>query len=108
MLFRSGLEAYLNSTENDWDRVKDVAKMENPPKFYFCCGTEDGLYPRYLAFKEYAQEVGLKAVFDEREGYAHEWRFWELEIQEILKFFGFKKGFKDRVMSSTNRDATLL
>ena len=103
-----GLEAYLNSYENDWDKAKEVAAMENPPKFYFCCGTEDGGYPRYLEFKKYAQEIGLNAVFDEREGYAHEWRFWELEIQEILKYFGFRKGFKDRVMSATNRDATLL
>ena len=87
-----GLEKFLNSYENVWDKVADVAKLENPPQFYFCCGTHDGVYPNYLHFKEYAQSVGLKATFDEREGYAHEWRFWELEIQEILKFFGFDKG----------------
>ena len=86
-----GLEAYFNSYENVWDKVKDVAEMENPPKLYFCCGTNDGVYPRYLHFKEYAQKIGLKATFDEREGYAHEWRFWELELQEALKFFGFDK-----------------
>lgn len=87
-----GLEKFLNSYENVWDKVADVAKLENLPRFYFCCGTQDGVYPNYLHFKEYAQSVGLKATFDEREGYAHEWRFWELEIQEILKFFGFDKG----------------
>ena len=51
---------------------------------------------KYLAsyenFREYAEQVGLKAVFDVRPGYGHEWRFWEMELQEILKFFGFDRG----------------
>ena len=103
-----GLDAYLNSYENVWDKVKTVAEMKDPPKFYFCCGTKDGVYPRYLHFKEYAEKIGLPAVFDEREGYAHEWRFWELEIQEILKFFGFKKGFKESVERNILKDGTLV
>lgn len=87
-----GLEKYLASYENVWDRVKEVAQMENPPKFYFCCGDEDGVYPNWMHFREYAEQVGLKAVFDVRPGYGHEWRFWEMELQEILKFFGFDRG----------------
>jgi S-formylglutathione hydrolase FrmB len=86
-----GLEAYLNSYENVWDKCQDIAKMENPPKFYFCIGKEDGLYPSYMEFKKYAQEIGFKAAWEELDGYAHEWRFWELEIQRTLQFFGFTK-----------------
>ncbi len=105
-----GIDAYRNSYENVWAKVEEVAKMADPPKFYFCCGTDDGVYPRYLHFKEYAQKIGLKATFDEREGYAHEWRFWELELQEILKFFGFdktKKPLPDE-KSGAIKDSTLV
>lgn len=87
-----GEEAFFNSYENIWDKVADVARMQHPPKFYFCCGKEDGVYPNWLHFKDYAESVGLSATFHEMEGYAHEWRFWELELQNILNFFGFRKG----------------
>ena len=85
-----GFEKWAASYENVWDKVKDVAAMENPPKLYFCCGGNDGVMESFLHFKEYAESVGLKATFTVRPGYAHEWRFWELEIQEALRFFGFK------------------
>ena len=89
-LFSDGFEKWAASYENVWDKVKDVAAMENPPKLYFCCGGNDGVMESFLHFKEYAESVGLKATFTVRPGYAHEWRFWELEIQEALRFFGFK------------------
>ena len=54
------------------------------------------------------RKIGLNAKFDEREGYAHEWRFWELEIQEILKYFGFKKGFKESLERAKVNDHTLV
>ena len=103
-----GPEKFFASYENTWDKVAEVAKMENPPKFYFCCGTDDGVYPNWLHFKEYAESVGLKATFHEMEGYAHEWRFWELEIQNILKFFGFTKGFKESLKRLNEKDSTLV
>ena len=103
-----GPEKFFDSYENTWDLVPKVAQMENPPKFYFCCGTNDGVYPNWLHFKQYAQSVGLKAVFHEMEGYAHEWRFWEIELQNILKFFGFKKGFKESLTRLNEQDSTLV
>lgn len=103
-----GPEKFFASYENTWDLVPKVAAMENPPKFYFCCGTEDGVYPNWLHFKEYAEKVGLKATFHEVPGYAHEWRFWEMEIQNIMKFFGFTKGFKESLKRLEEKDGTLV
>ncbi len=105
-----GEEAFFNSYENIWDKVPEVAKMENPPKFYFCCGTNDGVYPNYLHFKKYAQSVGLDATFHEMEGYAHEWRFWEIELQNILAFFGFnkKKTSQSKIPAEKIMDGTLV
>ena len=32
--------------------------------------------------------MGLKATFEEFDGFTHEWRFWDLTIQKALTFFG--------------------
>ena len=89
--------------------METVAKMTNPPRFYFCCGTDDGVYPNWLHFKDYAEKIGLSAVFDEREGYGHEWRFWELELQETLNFFGFHQGKKQQKAKPQEKlDGTLV
>lgn len=83
-----GMEGYLQSPLNVWDRLPELIREGNLPKLYFCCGKEDFLYDRYLAFKEYAQGLGLPATFEEEEGYTHEWRFWDRYIQKALDFFG--------------------
>jgi len=83
-----GPEGYLQSPVNVWDRLPGLIKEGNLPRLYFCVGEDDFLYDRYLAFKKYAQEIGLDATFVECPGYKHEWRFWDLFIQKALTFFG--------------------
>ena len=43
------------------------------------------------ARREVAEEIGLDAYFFTRPGYKHEWRFWDLAIQEALRFFGLEE-----------------
>ena len=58
------------------------------PKLYFSCGTADFvMYKDFQKFRVYAQSVGLKAEFTEMEGYGHEWRFWELCVQDAMEKF---------------------
>ena len=83
-----GMEGYLNSPINVWDRLPELIEQDALPPLYFCCGKNDFLYDRYQAFKEYAQKLGLKATFEEFDGFTHEWRFWDLTIQKALTFFG--------------------
>ena len=84
-----GVEAFLASAENSWKVVGDMVKAgADLPRLYFACGTNDMLYDWVTEFKAYAGEIGLDATFDEIEGYAHEWRFWDLTIQKALDFFG--------------------
>lgn len=83
-----GLEAYLASPQNTWDKTAEVAKRKDMPKMYFSCGTQDFvMYRHFVAFRKYAEELGLDAEFIEVEGYNHEWRFWEIEIQEAIEAF---------------------
>lgn len=86
-----GFDAYVNSYENTWDILRDLKDTGTLPRLYFACGKNDFLYDSYLAFKDYAQEIGLDAVFEEIEGYTHEWRFWDLTIQHALSFFGLNQ-----------------
>jgi putative tributyrin esterase len=82
-----GLEAFINSYENVWDKLAELCDKNVLPRLYFACGTKDFLYDSYLEFKSYAKDIGLKADFEEIEGYGHEWRFWDLTIQHAIKFF---------------------
>ena len=82
-----GLENTLASPDNVWERLR-VNKEQLLP-LYFACGTADAHYTQvYLPFKAYAEKEQLPITFRETEGYDHEWRFWDLEIQRALEFFG--------------------
>ena len=82
------LENYLASYENTWRIFQEKAHTGELPRLYFTIGTDDHLYPSYAHFKEVAREIGLDAIFEEVDGYCHEWRFWDLSIQKALEFFG--------------------
>lgn len=84
-----GLEAYRASNENVWAILDRLAPTGTLPRLMFACGTEDELlYEQFRIFRAHAEEIGLQAHWFEREGYRHEWRFWDLAIQEALSFFG--------------------
>ncbi|MBR1497964.1 MAG: hypothetical protein IJ617_10085 [Oscillospiraceae bacterium] len=83
-----GLEGYLASPQNTWDRTAEVVRREGNPKMYFSCGTSDFvMYRHFQKFRAYAQDLGLDAEFIEVEGYGHEWRFWERDIQNAIEKF---------------------
>lgn len=87
-----GMEAFLNSVENTWGLASKRAGSKNLPKFYFSCGKADKIFfPLYLHFKEYAEETGFPAIFEEYEGYEHEWRLWDLCLERALDVFGIEK-----------------
>ena len=84
-----GLENYVNSPVNVWDKLPVLMKEGTLPKLYFCCGRDDKLiWDKYVKFKAYAEKIGLPATFEEIEGYTHEWRFWDLTLQRALDYFG--------------------
>mgnify|MGYP001136367964 CR=1 FL=1 len=83
-----GMEGYLQSPVNVWDKLPELIKAGSLPRLYFCIGEDDFLFERYTSFKAYAQGLGLDATFEECPGYQHEWRFWDLFIQKALTFFG--------------------
>ncbi len=86
-----GLEAFKNSPENVWDILTNQAGSSVLPRLLFACGTADTMiYENLLVFKEHAERVGINAEYWTLDGYGHEWRFWDLAIQQALEFFGLE------------------
>ena len=81
---------FLSSIENSWDRLLE-ADIASLPNIYAACGTKDFGYQNFLKFKDMLQGLGAKAKFEVIEGFAHEWRFWDLTIQHAIEYFGIKK-----------------
>ena len=56
---------------------------------HLACGHDDALlYERYQIFQKHCREIGLDVHWFDLPNYKHEWRFWDLAIQEALTFFG--------------------
>ena len=84
-----GKEAYIEK-EDTLGKIIKTHSEGTLPKLMFACGERDGFYPKYLAFKELSEKERMGCAFYEYPGLAHEWRFWDLSIQEALKFFKIK------------------
>lgn len=84
-----GFDAFVHSSENVWAILDEKARTGELPRLMFACGEEDEvLYGLFRDFQEHAREIGLDAHWYSLPGYRHEWRFWDLGIQEALRFFG--------------------
>ena len=69
---------------------KLVKSKGSKPALYQCCGTEDGLYPHNLRFREHARSLGLDLTYEEGPG-AHDWGFWDLWIQHVLDWLPLRR-----------------
>lgn len=86
-----GLEAFIHSNENVWDIMTSLAGTRVLPRLLFACGTDDHMIMDNLnLFRAHADKVGIEAEYWTLEGYGHEWRFWDLAIQQALEFFGLE------------------
>ena len=65
--------------------AKDIAKEGKKfPKIYAACGTEDFLFADSKKFAMKLKELGADVTWEEVEGYKHEWRFWNLEVERFM------------------------
>lgn len=90
-----GREALIGSYQNTWRIIDEAYPTGKLPRIYMTCGDKDSLvWDGYAAFKAHCMEAGMTdIVFEELPGFQHEWRFWDIAVQNSLKFFGFGKGF---------------
>ena len=84
-----GNEVNFEGTLNDLRHMVAVRNKEgNLPKLYICCGKDDFLYKSNIDYLEYLKSLGIDATYEEEEGYAHSWEYWDLKIKRILEWMG--------------------
>lgn len=94
MLF--GGKDKIKHSQNDvwWVLKKQVEEKRPVPLIYDCCGTEDLIYPGFLAFRNYVKESGLdkelSITFEEGPG-SHTWDFWDEYISKFLDWLPLLK-----------------
>lgn len=87
-----GIEKFNETRENARGVVKALAeadKLHTLPRLYAAGGTDDPHIHEFRDTVEYFRALGVPVEYKETPGYAHEWRFWDISIQEALTFFGF-------------------
>ena len=56
------------------------------PRLYQSCGTEDFLFQMNQNVNQKLTQLGAEIDYFEVPGFEHEWDFWDLEIQNVLKW----------------------
>ena len=88
-----GIDGLLKSRENTRGTAEKLAaagRQKALPRLFAAVGGDDPHAGGVLESVAFMQELGIDVTFREIPGYAHEWRFWDLGIQEALRFFGFQ------------------
>jgi putative tributyrin esterase len=69
---------------------------EAKPYFYVSCGTLDSLLPASRQLVQLLKERGLPHEYHEIPGFAHEWRFWDPQIDTFFQFLSTERGWLRR------------
>ena len=77
----------LEGSKHDLYALASKAKEEGKqfPKLYMWCGTEDELIAVNRSFDQHLTELSVCHKFETSEG-DHSWKWWDLHIQEALKW----------------------
>ena len=76
-----------------WLVKKAIAEGKKIPPLYVTCGENDMLYEINTEFKDYLEENGVDVTWVSVPGYTHEWRFWNLAVEEFLKWIPRTDGY---------------
>lgn len=84
-----GQEKDLVGSDNDIMALADklVAQKKPVPRLYAWCGTEDHIaYEGNKKVWKYMSELGLEVFCEESAG-GHQWKCWDVKIQDILRWW---------------------
>ena len=63
---------------------------------YVSCGKEDFIFDCSLKLKKYLESKKVKFSWKEVDGYGHEWRFWDEQLEEFIKWLPRTDFYKDK------------
>ncbi len=61
---------------------------ENLPRFYMCCCKDDFSYQTNLGYLKHLTDFKIPVIYEEEDGYAHAWDYWNLKIKRVLEWMG--------------------
>lgn len=67
-----------------------VASGQPQPRLYQCCGLDDPLYDNNVQARDAFRSLGLELTYEEGPG-AHEWGYWDQQIQRVLAWLSFAR-----------------
>ncbi len=75
----------------NFPRVTELAKEaladgKKIPPLYLACGEDDDLWEVNSKFKDMMTKSGAEVNWVSLPGYAHEWRFWDLQVEAFIKW----------------------
>ena len=74
--------------------AKQAAAAKTPlPPLYISCGEDDFLYKLNSDFKDMLAENHVDVTWVSLPGYTHEWRFWNLQVEQFLDWIPRTDGY---------------
>ncbi len=66
--------------------ASELKKSGRPvPNLYMCCGLQDGLYWQNVRLRNHLNSLDMRVTFEEEAG-DHRWEYWDMKIQNVLKW----------------------
>lgn len=72
---------------------KCVAEGRKVPPIYLACGEDDFLYGMNQDFLKLLNEHQAEVTWVSLAGYGHEWRFWDMQVEEFMKWIPRTDGY---------------
>lgn len=87
-----GMEGFCRSedycTKERLEGIMERGEADILPRFFFGYGDKDHHLEEFEDCMDTCRQIGLPFELKIYPGYAHEWRMWDLGIQDALRFFG--------------------
>ena len=75
-------------------RVGEGAKL---PLFYLSCGENDFIYDNSVRLEQAMTNLGVAHRWESVEGFTHEWRFWDMQLERFIKWLPRTDYYKGKV-----------
>ncbi|MCR5231948.1 MAG: hypothetical protein K6B64_04800 [Acholeplasmatales bacterium] len=76
---------YKEMKENGFDFKKIIGRKTDLPFIYISCGEKDSLLEDNNELDLALTDLDFAHLYNIVPGYAHEWRFWDLELERFIK-----------------------
>lgn len=75
-------------------RAEEGAKL---PLFYLSCGENDFIYDNSVRLEQAMTNLGVAHRWESVEGFTHEWRFWDMQLERFIKWLPRTDYYKGKV-----------